>query len=55
MLLIAGDEARFSFRSIKEDIDVNEFAKICGGGGHVQAAGGDLNQDTITRILKFLK
>ncbi len=39
MLLIAGDENRFSFRSIKEDIDVNEIAQTCGGGGHVKAAG----------------
>lgn len=55
MLLIAGDEERFSFRSIHEDIDVNRVAEICGGGGHTKAAGGELNQDTLERILKFLK
>lgn len=54
MLLIAGDESRFSFRSINPNIDVNEVAETCGGGGHTQAAGGELNKETLQRILKFL-
>ncbi len=54
LLLIAGDENRFSFRSIKSEIDVNKIAELCGGGGHPQAAGGELNQETLRQILKFL-
>lgn len=54
MLLIAGDESRFSFRSINPNIDVNEIAETCGGGGHIKAAGGELNKETLQRILKFL-
>lgn len=55
LLLIAGDENRFSFRSLKDDITVNQVAEICGGGGHPQAAGGELNGETLQKILKFLK
>lgn len=55
LLLLAGDENRFSFRSINPDIDVNQVAEICGGGGHTKAAGGKLNEETLQKILKFIK
>ena len=55
LLLLAGDENRFSFRSIYPDIDVNQVAEICGGGGHTKAAGGKLNEETLQKILKFIK
>lgn len=55
LLLLAGDENCFSFRSINPQINVNDIAKTCGGGGHTKAAGGELNKETLQKILKFLK
>lgn len=55
LLLIAGDEMRFSFRSLKKEIEVLKFAELCGGNGHPSAAGGELNQETLQKILKFIK
>lgn len=55
LLLIAGNENRFSFRSIQPDVSVLEVAETCGGGGHAKAAGGKLNEETLQKILKFIK
>lgn len=55
LLLIAGDEQRFSFRSLKEDISIQKVAENCGGGGHEKAAGGSLNNENMKRILTFIR
>lgn len=45
-----------SLRSVREDTDVSEIAKIFGGGGHIHASGftfkKNLTKDTITKIFE---
>lgn len=45
-----------SFRCVKDDIDVNEIAKLFNGGGHKKAAGAPLKDNTYEKLIdEFLK
>ena len=45
-----------SFRCIKDNVDVNEIAKLFNGGGHKKAAGAPLKEDTYEKLIdEFLK
>ena len=45
-----------SFRCVKDDIDVNEMAKLFNGGGHKKAAGAPLKDNTYEILIdEFLK
>ena len=43
-----------SYRAVKDGINVGEFAKYFGGGGHPKAAGSQINKDTGLEIAKMI-
>lgn len=45
---------QFSLRTIKDDVDVSEYAQIMGGGGHPQASGAPLSYDALKQIIGIL-
>lgn len=59
LIMIINMNRTFSFRCVKDDVNVCEFAKLFGGKGHKKAAGAPLpeniKEDTIEYILKGIK
>ena len=47
ILVINMSSCKMSFRTIKDEIDVSEIAKLFGGGGHPKASGASLNKELI--------
>ncbi len=45
LIMIVQINRSISFRSVKENVDVNHFASFFGGGGHFHAAGAPLPED----------
>lgn len=43
-----------SYRAVKDEINVGEFAKYFGGGGHPKAAGSQIDKDTGLKIAKMI-
>lgn len=43
-----------SYRAVKDEINVGEFAKHFGGGGHPKAAGSQIDKDTGLKIAKII-
>lgn len=43
-----------SYRTVKDEINVGEFAKYFGGGGHPKAAGSQIDKDTGLKIAKMI-
>lgn len=43
-----------SYRAVKKEINVGEFAKYFGGGGHPKAAGSQIDKDTELKIAKMI-
>lgn len=59
LIMIINMNRTFSFRCVKDNVDVCEFAKLFGGKGHKKAAGAplpeNLKEDTIDYILRGIK
>lgn len=53
-LSIGSNPKFFSIRTIKDYIDVSEFAKNLGGGGHVSASGAPLNDKVYEAIIAII-
>ncbi len=47
-------ENSISYRTIKEDVDCGEFAKLFNGGGHLKAAGSEINEEQKIKIIDLL-
>lgn len=47
-------ENSISYRTIKEDVDCGEFAKLFNGGGHPKAAGSEINEEQKIKIIDLL-
>ncbi|MFQ9545331.1 MAG: DHH family phosphoesterase [Clostridium sp.] len=47
-------ENTISYRTIKEDVDCGEFAKLFNGGGHPKAAGSEINEEQKNKIIDLL-
>lgn len=47
-------ENSISYRTIKEDVDCGEFAKLFNGGGHLKAAGSEINVEQKIKIIDLL-
>lgn len=45
---------KVSYRTIRDDINLGEFAKKFGGGGHVKAAGSMVEEESIFKFIKNL-
>lgn len=45
-------DSKMSFRTAKPDVDVSEFAKQYGGGGHAQSSGASVNRIVIEKFLR---
>lgn len=54
LIAVISDVNKISYRTIKEDIDLNIFAQKYGGGGHPKASGSQISLDTRISIAKFL-
>ena len=54
LIIIKLKEKSISYRSIKENVDVNKFAKKYGGGGHFSAAGSQIEDFLIKRITRVI-
>lgn len=52
LIIIYDAGAAVSYRTIKDDIKVNEFASIYGGGGHLKASGSRITDETKDLIIK---
>ena len=51
VIMNIGDN-KMSFRTAKPDVDVSEFAKQYGGGGHAQSSGAPVNRTVIEKFLR---
>lgn len=47
-------ENTVSYRTTKEDVDCGEFAKLFNGGGHLKAAGSEINEEQKNKIIDLL-
>lgn len=47
-------ENSISYRTIKEDVNCGEFAKLFNGGGHPKAAGSEINEEQKNKIIDLL-
>lgn len=53
--IMLGDKISFSFRAVKDDVNVNELLAIpLGGGGHPKAAGAELSEEFAGRLLYLI-
>lgn len=52
ILIIKMSSGGMSFRTVKEDVDVSEIAKLFGGGGHSKASGALLDSQHIVNFLQ---
>lgn len=51
VIIINPDDKKVSYRGIKNDIHLGEFAKRYGGGGHSQAAGSQFKEDILINMI----
>lgn len=53
-VVIINMQQGLSFRSIKDDVNVAEFASIYGGGGHVKASGAPMDNSLKKEVIKLI-
>lgn len=53
-IIIINVSRSISYRSVREDFSVADFAEIYGGGGHKQAAGSPLPADLKDKIIEYI-
>ena len=53
-VVIINIDKTISYRTNKNNIDLGEFAKIYGGGGHPQAAGSPVSDEVKNKIIDML-
>ena len=54
LVAIINPSIAISYRTIKDNVDVSEFAKKYGGGGHIKASGSQISSDKQMRIIDLL-
>lgn len=52
LIILIDTSKSISYRTEREDVDVSEFAKIFGGGGHVKASGSNFSDENRDEIIK---
>ena len=52
LIVLIDASSRISFRTTKEDVDLNEFAALFGGGGHKKAAGSAIKDEDKELFIK---
>ena len=52
LIVLIDASSRVSYRTTKEDVDLNEFASLFGGGGHKKAAGSRFSDDDRKQIVE---
>jgi len=53
-IIIINMQQGISFRCVKEDVDLNEIAKVFGGGGHKKAAGAPMDNILKKEVLELI-
>ena len=54
LAIIKVKDKNVSYRSLKENVDVNKFAQKYGGGGIFKAAGSQFNIDALKKMAKII-
>lgn len=53
LIILFNTAQSVSYRTTKDDVDLNEFAAVYGGGGHVKASGSKISDDIRNEIIKL--
>ena len=52
IIILIDASSRISYRTVKDNVDLNKFASLFGGGGHPKAAGSSFTDDNRMNIVK---
>ena len=52
LIILIDSSSRISYRTTRDDVDLNEFSSTYGGGGHKKASGSKFNNDDRISIIK---
>ena len=53
-IAIIDPSSSVSYRGVKDNIDLGQFAKIYGGGGHPKSAGSQISENVRNRVLEII-